>query len=233
MLDTRSNDVEIADQPDSQPEDVARSLWYCKVGNRHFGGTRVVRKLLHAALARVPADRPVRVLDVGGGLCDICVAMSRWAANQGREIQFICLERHPHAARLARQAASVVDDSLVAVVEGDILSHRPDEPYDFAIGALFFHHLTDEGILEVLEHLRTFVRHGVLISDLRRCGACYRVWSVVSRFFSPVARHDILASIRRGFRPWELRRLLRRMQDVSISVTRHWFCRLGAEVWFD
>jgi len=233
VLDQRSNDLELVDRPDSKSEDVARSLWFCTVANRYFGGTRVVRKFLQAEFARVPVDRPLRVLDIGAGSCDIPLALSRWARGRGRDIQFVCLERHPHAAHLAREAVAAARDPRVRVLEEDVLAHQPEHTYDYAIGSLFFHHMTDEDVLTILGRLRGVVRRAVLVNDLRRCGVCYRLGSAVSRLFSPVARHDLLLSIRRGFRPWELRRLLRRMKGATVSVTGCWFCRLAAVVRFD
>lgn len=231
-LGKRASEPELLDSQNAGEREVSRSLWFCEIANRFFGGKRVVRKFLQGELRNMPTDRPVRVLDIGAGLCDIPLAMSRWAAQQGRDLRFACLERHPHAADLARQAVAAANDFRVQVVEGDILSHQPDEPYDYAIGSLFFHHMAEGEILAILERLRTFVRRGVLVNDLRRCGSCYRVWRVVTRFFAPAIRHDLLLSVRRGFRSAELRRLLSHMRGVSVSVTRHWFCRLRGEVRF-
>jgi predicted O-methyltransferase YrrM len=234
MLNQRATEPELLDRLDTAGREVERSLWFCAVANRYFGGTRVARKLLRTELARLPGDRPLRVLDIGAGDASITLALSRWAAGQGREIRFVCLERHPHAARLAREAVAAANDSRVRVIEGDVLTHQPDQPYDYALGSLFFHHLADDELVAMLERLRTFVRRGVLVNDLRRCGSCYRLWHAISWLFTPVVRHDLLLSIRRGFRPSELRRVLGRVNGgVSVSVTRCWFCRLAGVICFE
>jgi hypothetical protein len=122
----------------------------------------------------------------------------------------------------------------VEVVEDDIFTHLPDEPYDCAIGSLFFHHLADEEIIALIERLRTFIRRSVLVNDLKRCGTCYRGLAVISwLLLVPAVRRDALLSIRRGFRPGKLRRLLSRIKSVSVSVTRYWFCRLAGVIRFD
>jgi hypothetical protein len=172
-------------------------------------------------------------LDIGAGDGSIPLAVNRWARGQGRNIEWVCLERSPHAARLARQAIAAANDSRIQVMEDDIWDHQPDEPYDCAIGSMFFHHLTDEKILTLLEWLRTFVSQSVLVNDLQRCGVSYRGLAAISWLFSPAVRHDALLSIRRGFRPGKLRRLFERLKGVSVSVTRHWFCRVACVVRFD
>ena len=233
MLDRRATEPELLDRRDLDAPQVAQSLRLCATVNRFLGGTRVVRKFLEAEFRRAPTNRPLRVLDIGAGDGSIPLAVNRWARGRGRNVEWVCLERSPHAARLARQAAAAANDLRIQVIEEDILDHQPDEPYDCAIGSMFFHHLTDEGILALLERLRTFVSQSVLVNDLERCGACYRGFAAISRFLAPAVRHDALLSIRRGFRPGELFRLLARMKGVSVSVTRCWFCRLAGVIRLD
>ena len=233
MLEQRATEPELLDRRDTDAPEVARSLRFCAMVNRFMGGTRVVRKFLQAELARASADRPLRVLDIGASDASIVLAVSRWAARSGRDVEFVCLEHNPHAVRLARQAVLAANNLRVQVVEDDVFTHQPDEPYDCAIGSMFFHHLADEEILALIERLRTFVRRSVLVNDLKRCGVCYRELVAISWLLAPVVRCDALLSIRRGFRTWELRRLLSRTKSVSVSVTRHWFCRIAGVVRFD
>ncbi len=233
ILDQRATEPELLDGRDIDAEQLAESVRLCAISNRLLGGTRVVRKFLEAEVRRAPTNRPLRVLDIGSGNGSIPLAVSRWAIRRGLNVEFVCLERNPHAALLARQAVHAANDSRVRVVDGDIFTHQPDEPYDCAIGSMFFHHLGDDVILALLERLRSFVRRTVLVNDLQRCVACYAGCALMSRRFSREVRHDANLSIRRGFRRGSLLRLLRRMKGVSVSVTRYWFCRLAGVIHFD
>jgi len=232
MLKQRATEPELLDRPGIRGRQVARSLRVCRMINRFLGGARVVRKFLEAELTRAPAGGPLRVLDIGSGDGSIPLAVSRWAQRNGHSVEFTCLEHNPHAARLARQAILAANDSRVRVIEGDVFTHQPDEPYDCVIGSLFFHHLGDEEMLALLARLRTFVRRSALVNDLARCAVCYYGTAAASLLFSSTIRHDALLSIRRGFRPGKLLRLLGRMKGVSASVTRYWFCRLAGVVRF-
>jgi SAM-dependent methyltransferase len=233
MLQQRAAEPELLDNPNADVREVIRSLRFCAKVNRFLGGTRVVRRFLEAEFRRAPAGQNLRVLDIGSGDGGIPLAVNRWVKRQGRNVEWTCLERSAHAARLARQAVVAAHDSQIRVVEEDVFDHKPEEPYDYAIGSMFFHHLSDEEILALLEQLGTYVRGSVLINDLKRCGVCYRGFAAMAWLFSPTVRHDALLSIRRGFRPGKLRRLLARAEGaISVSVTRHRFCRLAGVVRF-
>ena len=71
MLAQRSSAPELVDRPNGMAEEVGRGLWLCRVANHFLGGARVGRRFLQAELPRIPADRPVRVLGIGAGSCDI------------------------------------------------------------------------------------------------------------------------------------------------------------------
>lgn len=234
MPPQRATEPEKLDHPNADMREVARSLRLCAIVNRVLGGTRVVRKFLETEFRRAPARRTLRILDIGSGDCSIPLAINRWAMKQGRPVEWTCLERSVHAGRLARRAVKAAHDLQIQVVEEDVFDHKPEEPYDHAIGSMFFHHLSDEEILALLDRLRMYVRGSVLINDLERCGVCYHGFAAMAWLFSPAVRHDALLSIRRGFRPGGLRSLLARAEGASsVSTARYWFCRLAGVVRFD
>lgn len=232
-MNTRATDLELIDSPHIGPWDVLQNLRLCATSNRLLGGTRIVRDFIKTELERTPANRPLRVLDIGSGICDIPLAISRWARARGRAVDFFCMERSPHAASLAREAVASAGDARVRVIEGDIFSHQPEVPYDCAVGSLFFHHLTDGEMLAVLQQLSTFVRRSILVNDLRRSLVTYRMWLVVSLFLKPALRHDLLLSVRRGFKTWELRRLLSQVENSAVSVRTHMLGRIVGVIRLD
>jgi hypothetical protein len=72
----------------------------------------------------------------------------------------------------------------------------------------------------------------VLINDLHRCRLNYLVAGILTATVDREIRHDALLSIRRGFKPAELARMLRR-HDPAATVRRAWFCRVAGVVRFD
>lgn len=231
MSDTRSTAREFLDQDDCDPALAAASYRFMELVNAHFGGIRTVRRFLATAAARQP-DRPLRILDIGSGSCDIPLAVSRWARARGLRLAFTCLEPADHAATIARANLARAGDPAVRLVQEDVFLHQPAEPYDCAVASMCFHHFSDAQILALLERLRGFVRDRLLINDLRRS----RLASLAARLLlvgSPAGvRHDALLSIRRGFRVSELNALLAQLDQVAVSVQPvRWF-RVAATICF-
>lgn len=134
--------------------------------NDLLGSARAARGFLEAELA-VANGRPLRVLDIGSGVCDLPLALGRWARGRGLDIRFTCVESSRAAFRLAEPNLAS-GGAAIELVQEDIFRHRPAQPYDCAIGNLFFRTLSGPGILTLAEHLRRIVRRSVLIHDLRR-----------------------------------------------------------------
>ena len=141
-------------------------------------------------------------------------------------------ELAPKAVELARGEIARRRCRTVRAVQADAFTYRPAGGCDYAVGSMTFHHFTDHEIDRLLAHLRGFVRRAVLINDLHRCLLNYLACFVLALPLDPAIRHDGLLSIRRGFRPRELARMLAR-HDPAPIVTRQWFCRVAGVVRFD
>ena len=133
---------------------------------------------------------------------------------------------------MARDRVAGAHRSDIRIEQADAFSYQPAEPFDYAVGSMFFHHFTEDRIDALLAHLRRFVRRAVLINDLHRGVLNYLVCSIVTLPAERELRHDALLSIRRGFKPDELRTLLRK-HDPAPVVRTAWFCRVAAVVRFD
>lgn len=235
MFDSRATAQEFLDRSDCDPELAAASYRFMEMVNGWFGGTRVVRRFLHAETTGRYDAAPLRVLDIGSGSCDIPLALSRWARLSGIPLHFTCLEMADHAMDIARGQLAKAGDPAVRLLQEDVFSHHPLEPYDCAVASMCFHHFSNEHILALLQRLRGFVRGSVLINDLRRS----RLADLAARLLltgtgmSDGVRHDALLSIRRGFKIRELRALLRQLDAVTVSVApARWF-RIAAIIRFN
>jgi hypothetical protein len=139
-----------------------------------------------------------------------------------------------HAVDIARRQLARAGDPAVQLLQEDVLTHQPAEPYDLAVASMCFHHFSNAQILTLLQRLRGFVLNSVLINDLRRS----RLASLAARLLladtgTPAGvRHDALLSIQRGFKISELSTLLRQLDSVTVSVEpARWF-RIAAIIRF-
>ena len=204
MLRQRDSGSELLDRPDCAQPLVENSYRFMRFVNRIGGGARVVRRFLARELSASPTERPVRILDLGSGPCDIPLAVTRWAAERGHRIEFNCIDHNARALDLARLALARAGCSTIRLTRGDVFTHQPAEKYDYAVGSMVVHHFSMQEMTRLLAHLRGFVTKAVLINDLHRCALNYAMCYALTLGRDPLVRHDALLSIRRGFTPHEL-----------------------------
>jgi methyltransferase family protein len=206
---------ELLDHPDADPETVRESLRHIARANRWFGGWWAVRHGLARLLRDTPRGSSLTLLDIGTGLGDLPASAVRWASRRGIRLRPLGLERHPMAARLAR-------DSGVASLVG-CASRLPFAPgsVDLVIVSQVLHHLAPASIVDLLGSAGAIARHGVVVADLRRSALALAGFWIGSRLlrFDPATRMDGLTSVRRGFLPGELQALLSRA-GVTAKVER-------------
>ena len=233
--DDRATAEEFLDRPDCDPALAAASYRFMERVNGNFGGVRIVRNYLAAEAALRPAPSPLRILDIGSGSCDIPLAVSRWARANGISLHFTCLEKAGPVVNIARQKLARADDPAVQLIQGDVFTHQPTEPYDCAVASMCFHHFSNAQILMLLQRLRGFVISGALINDLRRSPwASLAARLLLAGTRAPLGvQHDALLSIRRGFKIGELTDLLLQLGNTTVSVkAARWF-RIAAVIRFN
>jgi hypothetical protein len=257
------------DGTDFSPTLAEQSFRFIELVNRFFGGVRTVQRFIMTEAVRMPLGKPLRILDIGSGSCDIPIAICRWAQKYRINIRFTCIENGRQALTIAckniRQVAwrrgfraqwlripkdkktstlqtpthqnktetdAWNEDLPITLVAEDIFSHQPAEPYDCAVGSMFFHHLTDRRVLDLIDHLQGFVQNRLLINDLHRSlpgylGCLLLVWPL-----SAEVSHDALLSIRKSFRVSELQNLLSSINNVSAQVCTTPLFRIKAVIDF-
>jgi 2-polyprenyl-3-methyl-5-hydroxy-6-metoxy-1,4-benzoquinol methylase len=232
VFEKRSTEQEFLDSPDCDPALAFESYHFMEKVNRFFGGTRNVRRFIEDLAAENKSTSPLRILDIGSGSCDIPIAISKWARSQGIPVKFTCLEVFDSAAKIARAKIAGSGETSIELLQEDVFTHCPDEPYDYAVASMCFHHFEDEKILELMMRLRTFVKRGVLINDLHRSFLTWLGAVPLTAFSHEGVKHDSRLSIRRGFKIRELRKLLMQLEEVTVSVKPTWLFRISANVRF-
>lgn len=232
MFEERARGVEFLDALDSDPRLTEESYRFMKLVNRVGGGTRIVRNFLAAELRDQPKDKLVRVLDVGVGAGDIPLSILQWARRHDRRIEFTCVDFNDKALEMAQRMAEKPDGENVKLVQANVFQYQPVRNFDYAVSSMTFHHFTNDEIHRLVAHLCGFVRRALLINDLHRNLLNYLVCSILVVPLDREIRHDARLSILRGFKPAELRAILRE-HDPAAVVTRSWFSRVAGVVRFD
>ena len=220
-LSTSPTGTELLDDVTADPRVVEESLGNIARANRWFGGLAAVRH----GLARLLEGRtgPVSLVDVGTGAGDIPRMARGWCERHGMTLRAFGLERHPAAARMAKEGGL-----QTSIGCGGSLPLR-DAGVDLVVLSQVAHHLDPDSCVAVFRECNRVARIGVIVADLHRSVAAQAGFWVASHAlgFDRVTRVDGMTSLRRGFTAETLTRLLQRT-GVDARVERRPGFRLVA-----
>jgi len=196
--------AELLDDPTADPAAVTETLRNIARSNRWFGGTAVVLHGCRRLLAGVAPGTTLSLLDLGTGAGDVPRAAVRWAARRGIRLAPVGLER-------SRVAAAVASAAGIPCVVG--CAGAPpvrEKAVDLVLLSQVLHHLAPASMVRLLVTCDRLARRGVIVADLRRGRLGPLAFWVGARAlrFDPMTRADGMTSLRRGYTPTELRRVL-------------------------
>jgi SAM-dependent methyltransferase len=213
--------TELLDDLSADARMVEESLGNVVRANRWLGGLAAVRH----GLSRLLEGRtgPVTLLDVGTGAGDIPRMALAWGDRRGIRLTVFGVERHPAAARMAHEGGL-----RTSIGCGGSLPLR-EASVDVVILSQVAHHLDSDSCVAVFRECDRVARVGGIVADLRRSIAAQAGFWFASRAlgFDPVTRADGVTSLRRGFTPGTLRRLLHQA-GIDARVERRPGSRLVA-----
>ena len=222
----RSDELEHLDKGDYTPEEYEGCLIELRRINRFLGDASALRRTLFPDLRRAGL-KSFSVLDVGAGSGELLRVIAAQAAREGKHARLVGLELN------ARPACAILEESRVfkeiSAVRGDALALPfGDDAFDYAICSLFTHHFRDEGVIAVLRELGRVARRRIFVIDLHRHPLAYYFYTTVGRIFlhNRLIREDGALSIRRSFKPQELRALAARASLRNAEVRRRFPFRL-------
>jgi 2-polyprenyl-3-methyl-5-hydroxy-6-metoxy-1,4-benzoquinol methylase len=207
------------DLADADAGRLLRTIRQFRLLNRLLSASR--RLLRFYVFARMEQDpgRVYTLLDVGAGGCDIVQWAALEARRRGLQLQITALYNDPRILPVAREA--VRDYPEIRLVEGDALDLGSLGTFDFVISNHLLHHLSWEEIILFLQGVHDRTRLVWMMNDLKRSrwaflGATFCLGLLAPRSF---AFADGRLSIRKGFRPEELRNLVQRhLPGISVEV---------------
>jgi ubiquinone/menaquinone biosynthesis C-methylase UbiE len=102
-----------------------------------------------------------------------------------------------------------------------------DRSFDVVMASLFFHHLSDDDCVRVLQQMWRIARRRIIVNDLHRHAVAYLSIRLLTRAFSRsrMVRNDGPVSVLRAFRPAELSAIAKRA-GVPAMVHRSFPYRL-------
>jgi 2-polyprenyl-3-methyl-5-hydroxy-6-metoxy-1,4-benzoquinol methylase len=233
MFDMRATQPEFLDSKDCDTQLAYSSYRLMKWVNRFGGGTKAVENYLATEISHNGDSRSVRILDIGSGTCDIPLAILKWARNKSQKIEFTCLEINETALKIATENIKRSGFDAIELKDESIFEFDCRQDFDYIVGSMFFHHFQNERILNLIKKLRSYMVKSILINDLRRNLMSYAGCRIMACLFSKGLRHDVLLSIRKGFKSKELSRLLGGIEDAQVEIKTYGLSRLIAIIRFN
>ena len=212
---------EVLDGAVAAPE-LAASLADVERLSSWFGGYALSLRAIRRLAADAPHDRPLCVIDVGGGTAAFAVRVARWARRTGRRVRVVVVDRDPTTLRLARAAVGAYPE--IALVRGDAaaLPCRPCAA-DIVTSALTLHHLEPAQAAAGLREMISAARIAVVVNDLlRRRLSLGLVW-LATRLLRchPISRHDGPLSVRRSYTRDELTALAEKAGARRLTIREY------------
>ena len=220
MFSVRSEEKELMDSESFDKVLAEQSFKFIEMVNKRFGGSRIVEEFVASEALKLDRKRPLRILDIGSGSCDIPISVCNSLKLRHIPVEFTCVEFNHHAVERAQKLLHNFPNLPIRVVCEDIFHHNATKPYDIAIGSMFFHHLKNPEIIALIDYLRKLVSSTVLINDLERCWANYIGALLLTIPESTRVRNDATLSVKRGFRINELIKLFEDLPQTTLTVKR-------------
>ena len=208
-MKTRSLELEMLDHEEAFSEkDLYASLDFMRGVNRFLGGTKVILDYL----ASKPLPSKFRVLDLGTGGGDIPYEISIWAESQGKEAEILAIDTNAACLRYAKRHFFRKNVRYESASAFDL--PRLGQ-FDYIISSMFFHHLTDEEIVQLLILMKRHARLGFVVNDLYRNWPAYIGAGILSfGTFQKMIRSDAPLSVKRAFREEDFE-LYRKKAEIS------------------
>jgi 2-polyprenyl-3-methyl-5-hydroxy-6-metoxy-1,4-benzoquinol methylase len=205
-LSERSTRGELMDDPGISPADYNRCLADLEQVNRYTLTHRATLQWLDQAVAGLPPETPMTILDVACGHGDLLRAIYLWARERGRPVVLQGLDLNPASAHAARAATPV--QMPITYRTGNVFTDVPQPRPDLIVSSQFTHHLSDAEVVTFLHWLERYAQRGWYIADLHRHAIPYYGFRVLATLagWHRIVRYDGTVSIARSFRrhDWEV-----------------------------
>jgi len=214
FLEARATERELLDEGVSEAE-TRRSLGDLRFVNLWLGNRRA---LLRAVRPHLPPGG--RLLDVGCGSGDVPAFLHERLPGRPSAVGLDVKPLH----------VAAVPPSVRAVV-GDVRKLPfADGAFDVVTASLFLHHFDAPELPALLAGLHRLARRALVVNDLHRALVPWLFGKAAFPllFRSRVSVEDGLLSIRRGFRPDELRAAFAAAGVSAVTIRRSWPYRLLA-----
>lgn len=181
--------------------------------------------------ARRKSNKPIRVLEVGGGLGGFTAHFLKWAAQRDIELDYTFTDINEHGLKLAKKrllTGQIGKGSVIKIEKFDArdLDKTAPQSFDLVIGLLLLHHIADDE--EVIKFFKKVDRVSTSLffyDSERSWRGLIGTWLALRAFrVCKGLKHDGVLSFRRSYTIPELIDLLERtnLNYLEIGKIKPW-----------
>lgn len=197
-LSTRIREEEWMDRPGVDATALRDSLRFIRRVNSLLGYTRTTLSHLERFSQSWKRNEIIRIVDLATGSADIPLAILRWADRRKWRVEVVGIDLHPITSHLAREHAA--RDRRLCILRADATATPfADASFDYALTAMFLHHLDEAGAIRVLKEMNRVARRGIVAADQVRNRRAYAWISLFTLFSNDMIRHDARVSVAQAF----------------------------------
>ena len=194
--------------------------------NRMFGNWKLLTRHLSALTRSVSRRRELVLADLGTGGGDLSAVAARWAADSGRTVWVLALDRSEEILNVAARRLRNVEQARL--LRGDVTRLPfPDRSIDILFCSQVLHHLPETAAISVMSEMKRVCRIGWIVSDLRRGRIAHRATQAAMWLISRnwLIRSDGPLSILRSFTLEEYRQMAADAGAGTAKIHKHRFFR--------
>ena len=221
----RSREMEIMDDLEYRGPLMDRTLFELEIINKWLGGNDVTIGGIKNLLQN-PTDNRITIADLGCGRGDMLRLIDYWAKQNGRDVKLIGIDANPYIINAAKENLKLFPHIEFQAV--NIFSPAfQTQKFDVVIGTLFYHHFTNNELIEFFRHLKNHVTIGFIINDIHRHPLAYYSIRLLTTFFSrsSMVKFDAPLSVRRAFTKKELLEILSSAGIKKYTIKWKWAFR--------
>ncbi len=200
----RSSAIEIMDDLNCNGEVVHQTLRELEVINRWLGGNEVTLAAVKNLVSHHQKET-IHIADLGCGGGDILKLLGEWGQKNNLNLTLTGIDANPHIIDFARNNCKSQREISFEVL--DIFSKEfQSRKYDIVIGTLFYHHFSQQSLIDFFSTLKGQVRIGIIINDIHRHWLAFHSIRLLTKFFSKssMVKFDAPLSVLRAFTKPEL-----------------------------
>ena len=201
--------------------------------NYLLGGNYVTLKGLTLLTERYNKNGRLHIADVGCGSGDMLRRIRRLMERREIDAVLTGFDANPNVVKYATAhtpASCRIQYETLNIFSDDFKSRK----FDVVTATLFFHHFSDDQLIQFFKALRKQVSRGLVINDIHRHWFAYYAIRMLTKIFSksPMVIHDGPVSVLRAFKRAELKRILTKAGFDRFTIKWRWAFRWQVVVWF-